>query len=194
MLFRSTWNNLTTWVTWPTGGIAEPIYYDYGPGGNVVYQNNNVYVNNEPVATAGEFAESAADLATVPPPPSDEVAAQSDWKPLGTFALSANENESDPHRILQLAINQQGIISGTLYNTENDQAKTIEGRVDPQTQRVAFRIGENENIVAETGLYDLTQNEVPLLIHFGADRTENYLLVRLDYPGDDNGNAGSQLP
>jgi len=32
----------------------------------------------------------------------------------------------------------------------------------------------------------LTQEEAPVLIHFGAERTENYLLVRLEYAEDEN--------
>ena len=37
-----------------------------------------MYINNEQVATADEFAQSAAALATVPPPASEEEAAAID--------------------------------------------------------------------------------------------------------------------
>jgi hypothetical protein len=47
---------------------------------------------------------------------------------------------------------------------------------------VAFRVGESEDIIVETGLYNLTQNEAPVLVHFGTDIVENYLLVRLESP------------
>ena len=50
---------------------------------------------------------------------------------------------------------------------------------------MAFRIGESDSVVAETGLYNLTQEEAPVLIHFGTERTENYLLVRLEYAEDE---------
>ena len=161
---------------------SEPVYYDYGTGGNVVYQNDAVYINNQQVATADEFAQSAAVLATVPPPASEEQAAQAEWLPLGTFAVSANEKDVDPTRVVQLAINKQGVISGTCYNTQTDQAQSVQGRVDKQTQRVAMRVGESENIVVETGLYNLTQENAPVLVHFGADKVEDWLLVRLDNP------------
>jgi hypothetical protein len=49
---------------------------------------------------------------------------------------------------------------------------------------VAFRIGESENIVVETGLYNLTQEEAPALVHFGTDKVEDWLLVRLEAPED----------
>jgi hypothetical protein len=38
---------------------------------------------------------------------------------------------------------------------------------DKQTQRVAFTVGENTTNVVETGLYNLTKDEAPCLIHFG---------------------------
>ena len=43
-----------------------------------------------------------------------------------------------------------------------------------------MRIGDKENIVVETGLYNLTQNEAPALVHFGPDKVEDWLLVRLE--------------
>jgi hypothetical protein len=49
---------------------------------------------------------------------------------------------------------------------------------------VAFTVGKNQNTVFETGLYNLTESEAPVLIHFGASRTEQWLLVRLKQPTD----------
>jgi hypothetical protein len=182
-----TWARVTTWFTWtaPPPVWAQPVYYDYGSGGNVIYQNNNVFVGGEQVATAEEFAMSAMDLATVPPPASDEQAAAAEWLPLGTFAVSMNEKDVEPSHVIQLAVSKDGIVSGTLHNIDTDQCQTVQGQVDKDTQRVAFRLGESDSIVAETGLYNLTQEEAPVLIHFGTERTENYLLVRLEYAEDE---------
>jgi hypothetical protein len=179
-----TFTSCVSWFNWaaPSGVWTQPIYYDYGAGGNVSYENNTVYVNGAQVATADEFAQSAARLATIPPPTNEEVAAKAEWLPLGTFAVAADEKDVDPSRAIQLAVSKEGVISGTLYNTQSDQAQTVQGRVDKQTQRVAFRVGESEDIIVETGLYNLTQNEAPVLVHFGTDIVENYLLVRLESP------------
>lgn len=187
-----TWGALNNWFVWGTPGAAywqEPIYYDYGPGGNVTFQDNSVYIAGQQIASTADFAMSAAELATVPPPATEEEAEAAEWMPLGTFALSTNEKETDPSRILQLAVDRQGVVSGTLYNTTTDQTQAIQGQVDKETQRVAFRIGDNENIVAETGLYNLTQPEAQLLVHYGTERTETFLLVRLDAPADDGTDA-----
>ena len=32
----------------------------------------------------------------------------------------------------------------------------------------------------ETGIYNLTKDEAPMLVHFGKDKTEQWLLVRMD--------------
>lgn len=184
------WTSFNNWFTWGNTW-SQPIYYDYGQGGNVVYQDNSVYVGGEQVGTAAEFAQSAAALATVAPPEDQSQLEQAEWMPLGTFALSTDKREVEPSRILQLAVNRDGIISGTLLNTLTDQSQIIQGQVDKETQRAAFRIGENEEVVAETGLYNLTQEESPLLVHYGTERTETFLLVRLEAPkgGDSEDNA-----
>ncbi len=191
-----TYAALTNWFIWsaPANVWSQPVYYDYGTGGNVVYQDNSVYVGGTEVASADDFAASAMDLATAPPPESDEQADDAEWMPLGTFAVSTSEEDTNPSMVIQLAVNREGIISGSLYNIDTDEAQAVQGQVDKDTQRVAFRIGENEDFVAETGLYNLTQEEVPLLVHFGTERTENYLLIRLDAPEgeDDDSSDDSQ--
>ena len=184
------------WFTWraPATVWAEPVYYDYGQGGNVVYNDNSVYINGDQVATTTEFAQSAAELATVPPPASEEEAEQVEWLPLGTFAVSAGEKDVDPNRIVQLAVSKTGIISGTLYNTETDATQSVQGQVDKDTQRVAFRIGESEDIVVESGLYNLTQEQAPLLVHFGPNKVENWLLVRLEDPAPEDDSTADAAP
>lgn len=183
------WNRFYTWF--PVWGWSQPIFYDYGPGGNVVYQDNYVYVDGQNVGTAEEYAESAANLAMVNP--DQEVGDDNDWLPLGTFALVSNENDPNPSRILQLAVDKAGIISGTMHNNATDKEYLVQGRVDSQTQRVAFTIGENTNVVMETGLYNLTQDEAPALVHYGDSRTEQYLLVRLDAPPADEADQDDPL-
>jgi hypothetical protein len=179
-----TFVNVTSWFTWnaPATSWQQPVYYDYGTGGNVTYQDNRVYIGDEPIASTEEFAQSAASLATVPEPESQQAAEEAEWLPLGTFALTTDPDDLDPSRIVQLAVNRQGIVSGTLYNKDTDRTQAIQGRVDEQTQRVSFRIGESEDVIVETGLYNLTQDEASVLVHFGTETRDSYLLVRLPSP------------
>jgi hypothetical protein len=146
----------------------------------VVYQNSTVYVGGQEIASSTEYAQSAATLATVPAPASEEEAEEAEWMALGTFILTTDEKDVDSPRTVQLAVSRTGIVSGTLYNAETDQAQALQGQVDKETQRVAMRVGESDSLVVETGLYNLTQEEAPLLVHFGTERTENWLLVRLE--------------
>ena len=53
----------------------------------------------------------------------------------------------------------------------------ISGQVDKKTQRVAWKIGSNHTVL-ETSLQNLTQDVASCLVHFGADVTQTWLLVR----------------
>jgi len=93
---------------------------------------------------------------------------------------------------VQLAVSKEGIISGTLYNTQTDAAQSVQGQVDKETQRVAMRIADSDTVVIETGIYNLTQDQTPILVHYGTDRTETWMLVRLENPaGDDTAAAAT---
>jgi hypothetical protein len=173
---RPSWNTFAGWYGWDA-----PYYYDYGPSGNVVFYNDRVLVNDQVVGTPTAYAQSAAELAAVDP---NQIAATDpdDWKPLGTFLFSISKEEENPSRVIQLAVNKEGIISGTVHNRQSDKTYTVQGRVDKETQRAAFTIGDNRDVVLETGLFNLIQDEAPVLAHMGYGRTANYLFARLPEP------------
>ncbi len=176
---QPTWYGVTGWFgNW---GWNDPWYYDYGYGGNVVYYDDGVYVGDTLVGSPIEYAESAAALATIPADAIDRDPT-GDWMALGTFAMVANGQEEDPSRSIQLAVDKNGIVSGTYFNRERDEAYAVTGRVDRDTQRVAFRIDNNPDVVYETGIYNLTQDQTPVLVHDGSEDPFTYLLVRLDQP------------
>jgi hypothetical protein len=76
------------------------------------------------------------------------------------------------------------VIAGTYYNTATDIGRPVRGQVDKKTQRAAwtFSDGKNADIIMETGLFNLTQDQTEALVHFGKDKTEKWLLVRLEQP------------
>ncbi len=161
---------------WLSYSSAAPVYYDYG--NNVTYQDDNVYVNGQDVGTAEQYYQQASDLATA------GAGASSDggqWMPLGVFALTKSGHTSS-NLTIQLAVNKQGIIRGNYSDSATNQSDVVQGSVDKQTQRVAFTVGKDTTHVLETGLYNLTKDEAPCLIHMGKDRTEQWLLVRLQKP------------
>ena len=81
--------------------------------------------------------------------------------------------------ILQLAVNKQGVIRGNYTATLANDTKPVQGSVDKQTQKAAWTIGDNKDNVIEAGIYNLTKDQAPALVHFGKDKTEQWLLVRV---------------
>jgi hypothetical protein len=101
----------------------------------------------------------------------------------------AGQKSSD--LVLQLAVNKDGVIRGNYTDGVGGKPNLVQGSVDKQTQRVAFTVGDNASTVVETGLYNLTKDEAPCLIHYGKDRTEQWLLVRLQ---QNQGDAAPAAP
>jgi hypothetical protein len=169
-------------AAWPMVGASlgwsgvQPVSYDYGT--NVTYQGNQVYYGTQPVATAEGYYQQASILAGSAPAPDQS----GDWLPLGVFALVQKE-QSDPHYVMNLAINKSGAIGGNYSDLVSGTTVPIQGAVDKKTQRAAWTVGKNKNTVCETGLYNLTKDEAPALIHMGKDKTQQWLLVRLKQPG-----------
>lgn len=173
----ATWNSVGAWMSYYP---SEPVYYDYGS--TVTYQDNSVYINNENVGTAEDYYNQATELATTGS--KADAPADGDWLPLGVFALTKTEQEKSDVTI-QLAVDKQGVIRGNYTDIVTGKTQVIQGSVDKKTQRVAFTVGDNTTNVVETGLYNLTKDEAPALLHFGKDRTEQWLLVRLQNPDAD---------
>jgi hypothetical protein len=177
------WETVIGWC-YGAPAWAPPFYYDYG--GNVTYDNNVVYVEDQPVATqqdyalqAMQLAESGAALLYGTPPSPDNIEQQ--WLPLGSFAV-ANEDQGNPTQFLQLAVNKQGVIAGSFYNGATDEAQPVVGRIDPKTQRAAWYLGDTKTTVMETGAYNLTAPETQVLVHFGTTQTQTWILVRMQEP------------
>ncbi len=123
------YNQVAQWLAWSAvaGGVQPPIYYDYGNGGNVTYEDNRVYIAGQPVGTSDEFAASAAALATVEAPKTEKEVEQTEWMPLGTFALTTSADDMEANKIVQLAIDKNGIVSGTLHDKTSDTVVAIQG-------------------------------------------------------------------
>ena len=164
------WETLAAWLGAPLG---QPWNFNYGT--IVVYRDNDVYVNQTQVAAGAEYYQQARTLATT-----DVDAAGEPWLPLGVFSL-AHQDQTKPTMIVQLAINKAGVVRGNYTNVAAGETLPLHGSLDRKTQRVAWTIGANSSNVVEAGLYNLTQDQAPALLHYGPDRTEQWLLVRLPH-------------
>jgi hypothetical protein len=171
-----TWPGLYGWFGFPDD---EPIYYDYG--NSVVYQDDGVYVDGVDQGTPAEYYNQAQTLATDGAQANVTTDNGDNWMPLGVFLLTKS-GQKDSHDVFQLAINKQGIIRGNFQDSANGKTEAVQGSADLKTQRVAFTVADKPNTVIETGLYNLTKDEAPALVHLGANETEQWLLVRVKNP------------
>jgi hypothetical protein len=174
----ATWAAVSRYCRYP----ATPVYYDYGT--TVVYEGDTVYSNGEEVGTAEEYAREAtlfADAGRVAKPSEEEQ-----WQPLGVFALVRGEEQTSD-KIFQLAVNKAGVIRGNYYDAVADNTLPVYGSVHKKTQRAAWSIGEKKDVVFEAGIANLTRDETPILVHYGKDNTQQFTLVRLEQPKEDQG-------
>jgi hypothetical protein len=183
----ATWIALSSWIPW---GWGTPLYYDYGS--NFYYADDYVYLNGRRLASAPEYYNQAVQIIDKAPKITDD---KDQWMPLGVFAVTQEANKPS-NMVLQLAVNKEGAIQGTYFNSEDNTAKPIKGMVDKESQRAVWTFADkNENaVIMETGIYNLTKDETGVLVHFGKERTQEWLLVRLNEPSDkqkqDAPNAG----
>jgi hypothetical protein len=170
------WNACTWGSASSYCGYSEepPVYYDYG--NNVTYEDDNVYVNGDSVGTSEQYYDQAAQIASTGA--AADAPPDGDWLPLGVFAFTKPDQTTSDISI-QLAVNKEGVIRGNYTDSATNQNQVVQGSIDKQTQRAAFTVGDNKTSVIETGLYNLTKDEAPCLLHIGKDRTEQWLLVRL---------------
>jgi hypothetical protein len=177
-----TWASLCGWYAPTVWG--PPLYYDYG--GNVMFDNNVVYVEGSPIASQEDYAaqalaltaSGAERLANAPPSP-DQI--EQNWLPLGVFGLS-NQSTGEPTAFVQLAVTKDGVIAGTYTNSVTNEALPVTGAIDPNTQRAAWFIGDDRNTVFDTGAYNLSQPETQVLVHFGLTNQQVWLMVRMPEP------------
>jgi hypothetical protein len=170
-------NTVQAFMPWNWG---SEVYYDYGQGGNVYYQDDTVYVGQTAVP-AEQYAQQAETLATSAPTPADPNAME--WLPLGVFALTQDGNpDAVPNMFLQLAVSKEGIIAGTYQNKSTGQTESVEGMVDQKNQRAAWTIVGKNTPIMETGIGNLTKNETRVLAHFADGQTQQWLMIHIENP------------
>jgi len=206
--WSSAWNSARQWAWTPTGadaaawgaaawvGTGWPVLgnwlgwddttsYPYDYGSNITYEGNNVYYGSQPAGTAEQYYQEASDLAATAP--SDPADGAGQWLPLGVFGLVEGDSKT-PTQTFQIAISKQGIIRGNSAN-QYLNILPIHGAIDRKTQRVCWTVGTDTSTVYDTGLYNLTKSESPILVHTGAKTTQQELLIRMKKPAAQSGNG-----
>lgn len=166
----------STWdVVYPYAGTSENLY-NYNYGDNVTYEGDTVYYGEKAAATAEQYYEQAEKIAD-----EGEETDNEEWLPLGVFAV-LQEGQTESDKVVQLAINKEGVIRGNLHDKLTDKVTPLTGSADKRTQRVAIRPVGDSTVVVEAGLWNLTQDTLTVLIHLDANQTETRSLVRLSQP------------
>ncbi len=163
---------------------AQPVVYD--PGTTVIYEGDTVYVNGQSAGNATQYREQVTQLATpvIEEYPVPEPAAEGQeqtWMPLGVWALTQQE-QGDANMFFQLSSDKNGLIAGAFKNVMTGDEEPVVGQVDKEKQRVAWHVGEVTQTVYETGLSNLTNDVCSVFVHFGNQKTQTWLLVRLPSP------------
>jgi hypothetical protein len=171
----ATWGGCASYVGYP---VATTAYvYDYG--NNITYQDGTVYYDDQPYVSEQQYAEQASQIADTGA--QTQPAADEKWQPLGVFAM-VKDAETTSNDIFQLAMNKDGVVRGNYYNAVSDATTPVTGALDKKSQRVAWTIGDKKTPVYEAGLYNLTQEQTTMLVHFDKDHTEQYRLFRVEQP------------
>lgn len=161
------------------GITAKPQYFDYG--NNIVVAEGHVYVNGTDSGTAEQYAQQAISLAEQ----GRAANAGGPWTPLGVYAL-AQSTEGTSNQVFELAIDKDGVIRGNFWEPQQKANSLVVGKADKSSMRAAWAVGDNNKIVFETGLFNLTSVHSPLIVHFGTDKTRQWLLVRITPPSASN--------
>jgi hypothetical protein len=160
------WATLASWGDW---GWSTPYYYDDG---------GNAYSLTSPEFYA--YPSDKINTSTVQSTQTVETTG-GDWLPLGVFAVASNLSVlAQTNHFIQLAINRSGEIAGVLYNSLTDTAQDLTGMVDKNSQMAYWLMANRTNApISSTGVYNLTEDQTPINVHFSDGTDQTWILVRL---------------
>ncbi len=156
-------------------GISEstkPFEYLYDR--NVTFHKDVIYVNGQPIANHEDFVVSAKQLATA-----GVARPDANWTPIGTFLVSTSPRSQSSPQALQLAMDQDGNLTGVYAHWLSKKVHQVQGKVVAETQRAVFSIGSQHEITFETGLANLTEDNVRLWVHLPDAHSQTWLLSRI---------------
>jgi len=161
----ATWSGLRAWI----GGPVRPVTYTY------YVSNGYVYNGDAQVASVTQYAEQADEIAET----AEEQDEDAEWMALGVFGVVPKEGDQ-VEATMQLGLAKDGTIGGTYQNSAANVTLPLSGAVDETTQRAAWKIGEQDAVVMETGLENLTKEKSSVLLHFENGITEAWTMIRMD--------------
>lgn len=179
----ATWAGVSNWLGW---GAGYPYYYDYAAGSYYEYpsyaSSSTTYPSTTSTSTTTstpsyqapqQYTDNTTAVADVP--------TNSDWLPLGVFALSQQPGQAaNANMFLQLALNKNGEIDGTYYNTSQNQTYEVIGMVDRNSQEAVMQLSNNANSpTLRVGAYNLTEDQTQAQLKFTNGTSQNWTMTRV---------------
>ena len=166
-------------ITHPHAGEAAVAVTAIGLASFMAMQTAVVSTGTTTVVYASEATpeqtQAAANLAQSGAAPVD---AGGNWMAVGVFAFQPID-APNATRILDLAVNPQGMLRGTHYDLLSEATANITGAVDRNTGKVSWRIGDTGRVVFESDLNQLTQGQGQVRIHFPDGQSGQWNVTRL---------------
>lgn len=136
------------------------------------YNNNTVYVYDPvPVETVVVNGQQ-----TIPV----DAGNPGDWLTLGSFSLMTGSGDPGT-RIVQLSIDKQGNIRGSLYDMITNNTNNVVGLIDKNTQQARWTLDSNRELTFVTTLDQLTQPQGVVNVKLpGGDQVQQWQLVRME--------------
>lgn len=154
------WDGIADWLGW---GWSYPYYYYDG------YDYEDAWIaQDQSMMTESDYYVNPE-------------AVQGDYLSLGVFAVGSDASKAaHSNMYLQLALKKDGAIDGTYYNSLTDKVVPVMGILDPKSQKAVWSLADDPNApVMMTGIYNLTQEVAPILVHFPDRSEQSWVLVRL---------------
>lgn len=167
------WATLASWGAW---SWTTPYYYDEGGYVYPITTDASSYAYPYSPST-----ESFSQTTAVQGSQATVAEGEGGWLPLGVFAVTSNGHAAaQSHRFIQLAINRTGAIAGVLYNSISDTAQDLTGVIDAASQKAYWSMAnKTDSPIASTGMYNLTEDQTPINVHFPDGSDQTWTLVRL---------------
>jgi hypothetical protein len=168
------WATLANWGDWRW---STPYYYDAGG-----YAYPLTTAESSPAYPYSTTTTQSQTVQMQPAQtPETAAAGGGDWLPLGVFAIIGDPNAAaQANHFIQLAVSRSGEIDGVLYNSLTDAAQDLIGTVNTATQMAYWSLDNQPGApVASTGIYNLTEDQTPINVHFADGSDQTWTLVRL---------------
>ena len=147
--------------------VAAWLGVAYAPTETVIVTGSEQYSQQYDVQTTETQPDADPSAAGEEPSATGGASPAEDaqWMSLGVFEIMP-AGQSEASRVVQLAVDREGVVRGTLCDRISDEVGDLHGAIDKQSLLVTWTIGEHGDVVFEIPLAELSKPQGSLTIHF----------------------------